>query len=41
MEQAENIIANNRDEIYLKDFDEAIDNWKIPKMSYDPPFIIL
>ena len=35
MEQAENIMANNRDEIYLKDFDETIDNWKIPKMSYD------
>ena len=34
-EHTEEPMINNRDEIYLKDFDKAIDDWKIPKMSYD------
>ena len=28
-------MLNNRDEIIIKDFDQAINDWKIPKQSYD------
>ena len=26
---------NNRDEIYMKDFNKSIDDWKIPTTSYN------
>ena len=32
---SEESMLNNRDEIIIKDFDQAIDDWKIPKQSYD------
>ena len=34
-EHTEEPMINNRDEIYMKDFDKAIDDWKVSKMSYD------